>query len=376
MKPPIWLDTTLRDGLQAPGLNPSLQTRQEIFLLLRELGLTHLEVGIPSRSPGEKAFVNWCAGQPGVEITAWNRLREEDLEASMGTGAQVHHLAVPGGGLYRQAFGQVPDRDLLAEISRLGALVRRSGGRFSVGIEDAPACPLEFLSEAVLAAKEAGALRIRYADSLGVLTPSQIKSRLEPLLALGLPVDFHGHNDLGLASANALAAWEAGVQVLSTTLGGLGERGGHTALEEVAGAIEWTAGVDSGVSWKNLTHTARSIYFLLGQSIPPHKPLLGEKIFCHEAGLHAELLARTGKASSLEPQDLGRIHQTPLSPHSGRGTLARYLRSRGRDLPPDKLRALHNAWTAYWDSAPDPTPPAQDVLMALLDAQPLEEQHA
>ncbi len=369
MKTPLWVDTTLRDGIQAPGISLSPDQKQGIFSSLLDLGLRSIEVGIPVQGPQEKEFISWCATYPEVETIAWNRLKEEDVEASLDCGVTTLHLAVPAGQAYRESLGHLTNAQILKTAERLLSIIIKNNKKATLGVEDAPHCDPGFLKELFMTAQHAGAFRVRLADSLGSLSPSQTHSLISPLTeVLTIPMEFHGHNDLGMATANAFSAWEAGAQAISTTIGGLGERGGHTALEEVAAAVEIISGSPSGIHWKNLETCASRIFQILNKPIPPHKPLLGEKIFEHEAGMHVDLLHRGKEVSCVHPDFLGRNHHITLSPQAGRRVLEYFARLWGHTLNPKELATLLKRWKSTWqhrDFTPTATP--EDLLKSLLE---------
>lgn len=368
MDAPLWIDTTLRDGIQAPGAHPDLEARRLFFPLLLRLGITSVEAGIPAQGPGAQNFLNWCAeAGPEAEIIAWCRLTEKDVEAALATRASTVHIAFPSGPAYGP-FRKDPSGK--AELTLAKKLLRRivsDGRRASLGAEDAPNTEPEALRALFLEAQDAGACRVRYADSLGSMTPTKVLGSLPPLThELEIPLEFHGHNDFGFASANALCAWEAGARAVSGTIGGIGERGGHTALEEVAAALE-VSGIRSGFQWELAQEAALAAATLTGMLLSPHKPIVGEKIFTHAAGLHQTLVLRGGRVTALPPELVGRRHALPLSPQSGKSALAHHARERGKDLDERESETLATAWRRTWDFAPSGTDP-ETVFSELLEA--------
>lgn len=249
------VDTTLRDGEQAAGVVFSTEEKINIALALDQAGVKWIEAGTPVMGPEEQEALRAILGlRLRATITAWNRAVKEDIEASVGCGFSFLHISVPVSDLHIRQKLRKSREWVLAELQQALTLARSYGCWFSVGAEDASRADPEFFLHVAETAGKLGACHIRYADTIGCLAPLSAYEKLRYLVVrCPLPIEFHGHNDFGLATANTLAAVKAGALLASTTVQGLGERAGNAKMEQVVSALGRFGNYTTGIHVEELS---------------------------------------------------------------------------------------------------------------------------
>jgi homocitrate synthase NifV len=364
--PPRLVDLTLRDGEQAAGLRFPRGRRIEIARALGELGLREIEAGIPAMGrESEEDFSEIAEALPELRVFAWNRVRASDIEASARAGARCVHVALPTSDLMlRGKLGWERER-ALDELASALELCRRLSLEVAVGAEDASRTDGAFLLRVYGTAVEGGASRLRYADTLGTQDPFtvfELMSYLSPMF--DVPLEYHAHNDLGLATANALAALRAGAWA-SVTVGGIGERAGNASLEQVACARALLHEADSGIELRGLAELNGLVASLSGRPIPPDKPIVGAMAFAHESGIHVDGLLKDPAAYEfLRPELVGRSRRIVPGSYSGQAALRHCAASLGFDLAEEELPRLASLVREAWSGgAPsDPWIAFGDIL--------------
>jgi homocitrate synthase NifV len=215
-----------------------------------------------------------------------------------------------------------------------------------VGAQDAFRAEPDFLNAFFRSASERGVHRVRIADTVGLARPSQVVDMIRNLVCrVGrMRLEFHGHNDLGMATANSVTAVEAGADALSVTVNGLGERAGNASLEESAMAVNRLPGHQCTIQVKKLPALCRFVAKASNRPIPIAKPITGAAIFSHESGIHcAGLLKDPETYEPFCPEDIGR-HRSEfvIGTHSGSAAIRHLLKSQGISLPPADAVKLRN----------------------------------
>lgn len=224
------------------------------------------------------------------------------------------------------------------------ALIRAvdAGAEVGVGFEDASRAGEGFVAQAAALAQRAGAVRVRYADTLGLLEPFETHRRIAALRReIDIGTEMHAHDDLGLATANTLAALRAGATPASTTVNGLGERAGNAALEEVVMAARHLHGLDCGIDTTRLPQISALVARASGRPVAAGKSIVGDAVFTREPGIHVDgLLKDRGNYEAFAPEELGRCHALVPGKHAGSASVRLACARLGRELGRGEAPAL------------------------------------
>jgi homocitrate synthase NifV len=326
--PAYLVDTTLRDGEQAPGVSFSLPDKLRIATTLTRAGIAELEVGAPAMGEAERREMREIASLGlASRLTAWCRATEADLGHAVAARVDAIHLSLPTSAIHIKAMGK--DNDwVLARLCTLVPQAREAFDYVSVGAQDASRADPAFLRAFTALAFTSGAARLRVADTTGVWDPFRTARTVGELrqVATG-ELGFHAHNDLGMATANALAALRAGADCVDVTVNGLGERAGNAALEQLVMAAHLNLGSACGITTGALPGLSRLVAEASGRPVASSHPIVGDLVFTHESGIHCRALAADPRAyQPFAPEDVGRRGERIVAgTHSGTHGVMRML---------------------------------------------------
>lgn len=333
------IDTTLREGAQAPV--PYLTTVQKAALIaaLARIGVEEIELGhaVTELAYGAEPLADLMAiaarFAPRVRRAIWCRARADDIQAAAALDPEVVSFALP---ISDRHLASRLGRDrswALAEIGRLVTIAREAGISYvSVGLEDASRTDVDFLLDITAAASAAGADRVRIADTVGVLSPGLLAELVSAVrTTFAGEVGVHLHNDFGMATAGAIAALEAGAAWADVALLGLGERAGISHTEQVAAYLSVQQGAHYDLRATKGAATMLSEW--INRPIPGHTPVIGTDIFTAESGLHVAAIANDPTTyEPYPPEMVGAQRNLRLGHHSGRAAVAALLGEVGGDL--------------------------------------------
>lgn len=339
-----FLDTTLRDGEQTPGVMLTPDQKLLIARKLDDIGIDIIEAGSPITSKGELEAIKTIANEGfNAEICAYARILREDIELVAGCDVDSVHLVVPVSEIHITRKLKKDHETVLGEAIEMVGFAREHGLIVELSGEDASRADLEYLKTLYQAGIDAGAERLCFCDTVGVLVPERTEEIFTELSDLKRPISIHCHNDFGLAAANTIAALRAGASEAHVTVNGLGERAGNTPLEEVVLVLEALYNKRTGIKCEELYPLSRLVSRLTRIPVSHNKALVGSNAFTHEAGIHVHgVLADSSTYEPITPEMVGRKRRIVLGKHAGRASVNLALQELGLEATEEQVKEIIN----------------------------------
>lgn len=338
-------DTTLRDGEQTPGVAFTRAERLEIARRLDSIGVQEIEAGIPVMGKEESAMFEAMMDMGlNARMIAWNRALKGDVEASVAAGANAIEISLPLSDIQIDTKLRKSRLWVLNQIKEVLEFCSKYDLYISVGGEDASRADPNFIEQYVKTIEQYGANRFRFCDTVGILDPFRTYNMTKRIReCTNLDLEVHTHNDFGMATANAMAAVQAGATHVNTTVIGLGERAGNAPLEEIIMAARHVYGIKDEFNTKHLRPLSEFVAEAAGRQVDPQRPVIGEFMFTHESGIHTDGVLKNPKNyEPFDPEELNMKRHLVFGNQSGAHVLEHILIQEGIQLEKWQLTALLN----------------------------------
>ncbi len=341
-QPQVYIDdTTLRDGEQTAGVVFANAEKIRIARLLDEVGVNQIEVGIPAMKGDEKQTIADIVELGlNASILAWNRAVKSDIQHSIDCGVDSVAISMSASEIHMEYKLQKSKQWVLDSVRSAVEFAKENELYVSVNAEDASRAEPDFLLDFANTAKDSGADRLRFCDTLGVLDPFSTYDYIKFLRDnVDIDIEMHTHNDFGMATANTLAGIKAGATYVNTTVNGLGERAGNAPLEEVIMALKHMGGLDLGFKTQMFRELSEYVAGASTRTIPIWKSIVGTNVFAHESGIHADgVMKNPATYEAFPPEEVGLERQLIIGKHSGSKSIVMKFHEYGIDLPEDQAQ--------------------------------------
>jgi 2-isopropylmalate synthase len=356
-------DTTLRDGEQSPGATMTSAEKLEVARSLARMGVDIIEAGFPAASPDDLEAVrriaieigNQSKGQPEARvpvIAGLARANKSDIDKAWEAVKDAQkpriHTFLATSAIHMKHKLKMDPEEVVQRVSEMVAYAKSLCADVEFSPEDAGRSDPEFLYVVLGEAIKSGATTLNIPDTVGYTTPDEYFKLIDgiikntPGMSDNITISVHCHDDLGLATANALAGIQAGARQAEVTINGIGERAGNTSLEEVVMTLKTRHPIfdlETGIDAQQLSRVSKLVSNYTGIVVQPNKAIVGSNAFAHEAGIHQDgMLKHQTTYEIMRPEDVG-VNQTTLvmGKHSGRAALRARLALMGHSLDDEEL---------------------------------------
>ena len=351
----VIFDTTLRDGEQSPGISMNAGEKLGLAIQLEKLGVDVIEAGFPATSDGDFHAVSKIAAKlKRTEITALARASKEDIDLAWNAVKYARkpriHTLIGISAIHMEHKLNLSRDEVLHKSIEAVRYAKSFTDNVEFSADDGSRSDRDFLCKVFEAVIEAGATTVNLPDTVGYAIPDDFEDLVKYVM-IHTPninkaiLSVHCHNDLGLATANTIAAIKAGARQAEVTINGIGERAGNTSLEEVIMAMHTHPNfisVETQINTKQIYLTSRLVSMITGIKIPPNKAVVGENAFSHVAGIHQDgVLKHPTTYQVMKPETIGRNKiKLVVGKHSGRHALADHLKRLGYHLQDEEINIV------------------------------------
>lgn len=338
------VDTTLRDGEQTAGVVFANEEKVRIAKLLDKVGVDQIEAGVPVMGGDEREAIEKIVNADlDASIMGWNRAVVSDVKSSIDCGVDAVAVSVSTSDIHIEKKLNESREWVLEHMTKATEYAKDHDLYVSVNAEDSTRSDFNFLVEFAEHAKEAGADRLRYCDTVGIMTPLETHEEIKKLKnEVDIDIEMHTHNDFGLAAANALTGVKGGANYVGTTVNGLGERAGNAPLEEIVMALKHLENLDLGFNTSDFLELSEYVSNASAQDLPVSKAIVGSNTFAHESGIHTDGVLKDSETyEAFTPQEVGVERQLVIGKHSGKkAILAKFEMEYGIELSDEEAEAL------------------------------------
>ncbi len=348
-------DTTLRDGEQSPGASMNTNEKLRLATQLERLGVDIIEAGFPAASQGDFDAVSRIAGRlERTRVAGLCRAGKNDIDKAWGAIQHARfpriHTFIATSDIHLEYKLRMNREEVVQAAVDAVKYAKSFTDDVEFSAEDGSRSDRDFLCRIFGAAIEAGATTVNLPDTVGYAIPEEFADMVRYVMS-NTPnmhkavLSVHCHNDLGLATANTLAAINAGARQAEVTINGIGERAGNTSLEEVVMAVHTrpnSISATTNINTRQIYSASRLVSMITGIIVQPNKAIVGANAFAHEAGIHQDgVLKNPMTYEIMKPEDVGvNTNKLVLGKHSGRHALKDRLRELGYELSEDELQQV------------------------------------